>query len=256
MRRPAVIAHRGDWLEAPGQPAQNSVAAVLGGLQAGADGAEIDARLTADGDIVLHHDPLLGPEDARRGCALAIGTPICSCTRAELAHLATLEELFEAMAGRGASFPPVLNVEMKDLPGEPGWDASCALAKKVARLLVEKGAGQWPGPAGSAPVRVIVSSFDPEGLRALSREAPTLSTGLLFEAGESWRTAIGSLAGLRALHPAETEARPRLFEAAEAAGLVVVPWTVDDPGKASELVGLGAAALITNRPRALLGALS
>jgi glycerophosphoryl diester phosphodiesterase len=61
---------------------------------------------------------------------------------------------------------------------------------------------------------------------------------------------------LAAVNPEDAMAVPELFSAASSRGLAVVPWTVDKPGRAVELAALGATGLITNRPRALLAALS
>jgi glycerophosphoryl diester phosphodiesterase len=257
----AVIAHRGDWLEGPGPLPQNSVAAVLQALDAGADGAEVDARMTADGVIVLHHDARLGADDAHAGCRLPSGTAICDARASEVGHLGTLSGLLEALAewaGRGGGAgedAPVLNVELKDLPGEPGWDAGYRLVHDVARLLVEAGAGEWPGPRGSAPVRVIVSSFDPVALAELRRLSPGLAAGLLLAPGADWRAALPGAVGLRAVNPADADGGPELFAAASAAGLAVLPWTVDDPVRAAALAAMGAAGVITNRPRSVLAAL-
>jgi glycerophosphoryl diester phosphodiesterase len=243
----AVIAHRGDWTEGEPPRPQNSTSAVLQALEAGADGVEVDARMTSDGKVVLHHDALLGPADA--AAEAEVGTPICAATRAQLSHLSTLPELLEALSARPGV---VLNVELKDLPGEPGWQASYPLVHEVARLLVEYHAGTWLGPDREAAVRVIVSSFDPEALRELHRVAPSLETGLLVGEGAAWRPEPW----LRAVHPAEASASAELFERAKQAGLAVVPWTVDDPGRAVQLGRLGAAAIITNRPRAIGSALA
>ena len=256
-----VIAHRGDWLEGPGGLLQNSVGAVLQALGAGADGAEVDARMTADGVVVLHHDAHLGADDAGAGCRLPSGTAICDARAGEVGHLSTLSGLLEALAGwseRGEGAggeAPVLNVELKDLPGEPGWDAGLRLVHDVAGLLVEAGVGEWPGPAGSARVRVIVSSFDPAALAEVRRVAPGLATGLLLARGADWRAALSGAVGLRAVNPAEADAGPELFAAARATGLAVVPWTVDDPARAAALAAMGAAGVITNRPRSVLAAL-
>lgn len=245
----AVIAHRGDWAEGDRPKRPNSAAAVLQALEAGADGAEVDARLTSDGQVVLHHDALLGNDDAAAGAKLGVGSAVCAATRAQLPHLSTLAELLDALSARPGA---VLNVEMKDLPGEPGWDAGYLLVHEVARLLLGHHVGEWPGPGKGAGVRAIVSSFDPGALRELKRTAPALSAGLLVEKGAAWRAAPG----LQAVHPAEADAGPELFERARQAGLAVVPWTVDDPGRAAQLALLGATAIITNRPRAVRAALA
>jgi glycerophosphoryl diester phosphodiesterase len=286
-----VVAHRGDWLEADHPEPQNSVGAVLSALEAGADGAEIDARLSADGTVVLHHDAAMGPADVEAGAAAPVGTPVCALADAELGHLATLAGLLDALERRAAQpltdtrpGPVVLNIELKDLPGEPGWDSRHVLARRVAALLGTRPIDNWlparrlparrlwarrlwarplwAGPRdepSSGPVpsclQVIVSSFDPDGLDHFRRYAPGTATALLLDEGEDWRYRLGRTEGLSAVNPAESMAGPELFAEALSRGLAVVPWTVDSPTRAAELAGLGAAAIITNRPRAVLAAL-
>lgn len=255
----AVLAHQGDWQEPPGGLPPNSAAAVVEAVRAGADGAEIDARMSADGVVVVHHDAVLGADDTARGCRVPPGTPICQLKRDEVAHLSTLVELFDGLQAWVAEAPgtrtAVLNVELKDLPGEPGWDQAHTLAREVARLVMEAGAGEWPAPAGGTGLRVVVSCFDPAPLAELRRQAPQLATGLLISARYDWRPMMSLNPGWRTVHPEHPHASPELFETASAAGLAVVPWTVDDPAKAAALVGMGATGVITNRPRSVLAAL-
>lgn len=63
-----VVAHRGDWRNAP----ENSIRAIESALRMGADLVEVDVRLTRDEKFVLMHDDTLnrtttgsGPVDAR-----------------------------------------------------------------------------------------------------------------------------------------------------------------------------------------------
>ena len=279
-----VIAHRGDWLEGyrregdwregdrPGP--QNSITAVLAAVAAGADGAEVDARLSADGTVVLHHDAGTGPADTAAGGTAPEGTPICALADAALGHLSTLAGLLDALdssagARRG---PVVLDIEKRDLPGEPGWDARHGLARREAELLEARHVESWApdrrpasgpsaGPgglqtsAGAGGLQVVVSSFDPDGLGHFRRYAPGTATALLLDEGEDWRHHLAQADNLSAINPAETMAIPELFSEAASRGLAVVPWTVDSPARAVQLAALGAAGLITNRPRAVLRAL-
>jgi len=48
-----IFAHRGDSAHAP----ENTLAAFELAAERGADGIELDAKLTADGEIVVIHDP-------------------------------------------------------------------------------------------------------------------------------------------------------------------------------------------------------
>ncbi|MGO9659553.1 MAG: glycerophosphodiester phosphodiesterase [Acidimicrobiales bacterium] len=252
--RPLVIAHRGDWLEGDHPGPQNSVAAVLSALEAGADGAEVDARLSADGTVVLHHDAETGPADTEAGCAAPQGTPVCALADAALRHLGTLAELLSTLT-EGNALPPagarrarvVLNVELKDLPGEPGWDDRFVLAQRVAGLLHAR---------HLSSLDVVVSSFDPASLHHFRGHAPATATALLLEERDDWRYHLDRAEGLSGINPEDAMAVPELFSAASSRGLAVVPWTVDSPDRALELAALGAAGLITNRPRALLAALN
>src|SRR3954469_14433888 len=83
-RKPLVLGHRGASAAAP----ENTVAAFARARELGADGVELDVRRSADGVLVVHHDPDL--RDAG---------PIKAMTLAELRatqpDLATLEEAFD-----------------------------------------------------------------------------------------------------------------------------------------------------------------
>jgi glycerophosphoryl diester phosphodiesterase len=267
-----VVAHRGDWFEGQDPAPANSIQAVLAALAAGADGAEVDARLTADGSVVLHHDAAVGMPDLREGCRAALGTPLCDLARPELAHLSTLADLLDAMEGwasgalaAGRLRPVMLNIELKDLPGEPGAAHNDILARDVAQTLVRRRFGNWPGdcarPAAEhepplPALQVVVSSFDAACLDRLRGHAPGLATALLIDEGDDWRYQLDTHGeGLQAVNPAESLAEPELFRAAAARGLAVVPWTVDDPSSAARLASLGAEGLITNMPRAVAAAL-
>src|SRR5580704_17649248 len=54
--RPLVFAHRGGSKLGP----EKTVLAFDRGLEAGADGLELDVRLSRDGLVIVHHDLLLG----------------------------------------------------------------------------------------------------------------------------------------------------------------------------------------------------
>src|SRR5258706_15691132 len=71
--RPLVFAHRGGAALAP----ENTIAAFDHGLALGADGIELDVRLSHDGVVVVHHHRMLerttrltGPVEARTAAEL------------------------------------------------------------------------------------------------------------------------------------------------------------------------------------------
>jgi glycerophosphoryl diester phosphodiesterase len=81
---PITFAHRGARAHAP----ENTLESFALGLRLGATGLESDVWLTADGEVVLDHDGVVGRSLRRR--------PIGEVRRSELpSHIPTLAELYE-----------------------------------------------------------------------------------------------------------------------------------------------------------------
>lgn len=233
-----ILAHRGS----PGQTSvENTVPAVLGCLGAGADGVEVDLRLSADGVLVVCHDP-----DLRRltGSPLPVATTPWDVLRAAAdtcaVPLARFEWVLAALAGR----PVVL--EVKAPPPGPGAVRRTAEAV-VERLSVLQAAG--------LPLDVTVSSFAPAVVAAVRGIAPTslgIRTAQLgrptVRAGAVLRQALA--AGHDEIHPhvAALLAEPGCVAAAHGCGVAVVPWTVNRSRAVRRLAGLGVDALITDVP--------
>lgn len=128
VSRPIGFAHRGGAAHAPG----NSLAAFETALALGASGLESDARRTADGVVVLHHDSRFRPPLPRLGTR-----KVSTCLRAELpAAVLSPEDLYEAC---GADFD--FSVDIKDPDAAPGVVAAarCAGAESVRRLWLCSG---------------------------------------------------------------------------------------------------------------------
>jgi hypothetical protein len=105
----------------------------------GADGVELDVRRTADGALVLSHDPAI------EGVGLVNDLSLADLP----ASIATLREALEVCAGL------LVNVEIKNDPNEPGHDPTDALC---AEVVAEVPAALIPvlarrvGPASAALV--------------------------------------------------------------------------------------------------------
>jgi glycerophosphoryl diester phosphodiesterase len=65
--------------------------------------------------------------------------------------------------------------------------------------------------------------------------------------GDSVPAAVSAL-GFDAISPSHTILTPAMVAEAHAAGLRVIPWTVDNEPMMRHLVALGVDGLITNRP--------
>lgn len=101
---PIGFAHRGARAHAP----ENTLESFALGLRLGATGLESDAWVTADGQVVLEHDGVVGSWPRRR--------PIASIDRADLPpHIPTLADLY-AECGTGFE----LSLDVKDPAAAPG----------------------------------------------------------------------------------------------------------------------------------------
>ncbi len=212
-----VFAHRG---AGPGGPErENTVAAFRAAAALGADGVELDVRRAAGGSLVVHHDPVL-----------ADGREIWRLAPAELpSEVPSLGEALEACGSL------VVNVEVKNLPGEVDFDPGEEVARTAADVCRR------------ADVPVVFSSFSLSCLRALRRaDAGAQPAWLTVPADAAEAVAVARRLGLGALHPFEACVDAALVEAAHRAGLAVRAWTVDDPARVAELGRLGVDAVITN----------
>jgi glycerophosphoryl diester phosphodiesterase len=203
--------------------AENTLDAFVEARRLGADGVELDVRLTADGALAVHHDaevPGLGPVCELGVSDLPIAVPL-------------LPDALAACDGM------VVNVEIKNAPQDPGWDPGEAVAMLTAASIEESG---WTE-------RVIVSSFQPSTLLAVQAADERLALGALW----GWTVEpVGAVAeavaaGFDAVHPFVTSVTPALVAQVREAGLAIRVWTVNSQDDLRALAGLAVDAVITDR---------
>jgi glycerophosphoryl diester phosphodiesterase len=215
----SVFAHRG----ATATALENTVEAFVDARRLGADGVELDVRRSADGALVVHHDPVISG-----------GAPVADTTVAALpAHVPLFEAALDACAGM------VVNVEIKADPARPGPDEAESLAHQVAEAVADAGWRQ----------RVIVSTFELETARAVHRADPQLAVGLLVAVTADPRAALAeaAAAGLTAVHPFVAVVDADLVALAHRTGLAVNVWTVNNQVDMARLADLGVDSIITDR---------
>lgn len=235
LTRPVIFAHRGASAHAP----ENTLAAFLLALEQGADGIELDAQLTRDGEVVVFHDPSL------QRITGAVGQ-VCEWDWAELRRLdagshfdiayrgepiPSLDEIFATVGQR-----TIINVELKNYASPTD-----ALPEKTAALV------ERHRLAG----RVIFSSFNPLALLRARRMLPQTPVGLLALPGlpGAWaRGWIGRLLRYNALHPALPDVTPAMIVAQHRRGCRVNVYTVNQAAEMRRLAQWGADGLITDDP--------
>jgi glycerophosphoryl diester phosphodiesterase len=215
----SVFAHRG----CSDAFVENTLEAFAEARRLGADGVELDVRLTADGALAVHHDaeiPGLGPISELAATDLPGHVPL----------LADALSVCEGM---------VVNVEIKNSPDDPGHDPGEAVAALTAAAIDD---ASWTG-------RVLISSFQLSTLRAVQVADARLALGALwpFLAPPDDGLVLAVDEGFQAVHPFVTNVSPALVEKAHAAGLAVNVWTVNATEDLTALVGLGVDAVITDR---------
>ncbi len=227
MHKPQVFGHRGASAAAP----ENTLEAYDLARVQGADGVELDVRRTADGALVVHHDPKL-PD----------GRVICATASTELpAAVPTLAAALDTCEGM------VVNIEIKNIPGEPDFDETCTLADEVVALLSER--------AGRD--RVLISSFHLATIDRVKVLDAQLRTGFLtlVEPTATESVQLAAARGHDAINPYFLFVDEALIDAAHGAGLEVNAWTVNEPDVIAQLASLGIDGIVTDVPDVALAAL-
>ncbi|APG25261.1 MULTISPECIES: glycerophosphodiester phosphodiesterase [Syntrophotalea] len=230
FQKTVIWAHRG----ASGKAPENTLAAFGLAELDGADGIELDVRMTADGVPVVMHDATLDrtTDDsgllALRSLADLAGVDAGRWFGPQFAKesVPTLEQVLCQIQDR-----MLLNIEIKEF----------AAGVAVKRLLKRH-----------ARCRVLISSFDHAVLQALHLDAPELFLGYLSEDAD-WDRLIETAVANRAVsfHPRQDRVVAEQVELCHARGLKIFPWVVDEKKRAMTLLEMGVDGLFTNEPGSL-----
>ncbi|WP_298923529.1 glycerophosphodiester phosphodiesterase [uncultured Ramlibacter sp.] len=276
-------AHRG----ARGLAPENTLPAFERALEVGVDTLELDVGLTADGVVVISHDPYLNPLIVRdaagqwlegtRGPLLKAltytqlqayelgrikpGTPYATTFATQQprdgTRMPTLAALFARVKALGAD-KLRFNIETKIDPTRPD-DTVSPEAMVQALLKVVRDAGM--------DSRVTIQSFDWRSLQIAQKLAPAVPTAYLSFQNANNDT-IGSGQWTAGFKIAEHASLPAMVKAAggaiwspnggavtqelvkqaQAMGLKVLPWTINNPPEMDKLIGWGVDGIITDYP--------
>ena len=209
-------------------------------LEAGADGIEFDARLTADGQIVIMHDPsvdrtTIGKGKVRNLTFAEIRSLDAGLKKGMVFENERVPMLEEVLAELGGKL--LLNIELCNY--EEGDERT--LSNQTVELIEKY----------NLVDSVIVSSFRFNNLVYVKDLNPGISCGLLALKGIKGfiaRNLLNHSVSVDAVHPYYTDATEALIRREQQCGRKIRAYTVNDPKDIRHLYDLGVDAIFTDDP--------
>lgn len=230
------IAHRGESFDSP----ENTMTAFSLAAKRGADGIECDLRLTADGKVVVAHDPT----------TVRMGNRVLSIAESSWSELSkiTVSGIFET-----------------EYPGEkiPLFSETFSVLKKDMEYYIEL-KGDDPELVDAAVEiiktsnadlsQLVFISFSRQLISKIKKVMPPCRALLLDKLDRDGRIATAEelIAEINSLgidgidggnHPDIT---PELIRKIKNAGMIFAVWTVDNPHRAKQLIDMGADVITSN----------
>ena len=235
LSKPAIIAHRGASAYAP----ENTLSAFDLALRQGADAIELDAKLTADGHVVVIHDQTVDRTTPASGKVrdinlteirkLDAGSHFDIAFRGE--KIPTLEEVLH-------SFGQLIyiNIELTNYSS-----LSDDLPEKVASLVKQN----------KLTRRVFFSSFNFVNLLRIRRLVPEAPIGLLAHPG--WkgfliRSRLSQKINFQSLHIHAHDSTPQLIEKIHRKNRKIFVYTVNGENEMRTFFHLGVDGIFTDDP--------
>jgi len=241
---PLIIAHRGDSAHRP----ENTLAAFASALEVGAEVIEFDVQLTADGEVVVIHDPTLDRTTDGQGRvrekrlqeirALSAGYPERWGSRYSGQRVPTLAEALAFLRERSRVMVEIKADSVSD-DGEGGIEARTVAELRKAGMEKE----------------VALISFSRRALLRCRDLGPEIVRGHLYHRGEPGEMLAGAQeADCEIVMPEKSALSVELRDRAREAGLKVATWVVDEPAELRSLAHLDLYGVGSNRPGVLLEA--
>lgn len=205
-------------------------------IEHGADGVEVDVRMTSDGALRIAHDEELHFEAVPQ--ALKLGQLASSQIDKLLLpgghRVPTLRGVLEFQARTGC----LVNVELKGDVANGAW-----MCEQAAReIRVHGGNG------------LVLSSFSPLIVKRLSTLLPEIPTALLFDKDQTLMQRLLPLGPLGAVgaHPEDVSVTSEMVSRIKKKGAFIGVWTVNDGRRAKVLAEMGVDVLISDDPGAIV----
>lgn len=206
-------------------------------MQDGADGVELDVRMSTDGELFISHDNKITVQGGTASLRDLSKAQISALRTKSGEPVPTLRDVLHFQAKTGA----YVNVELKgDVPA-PIW-----MARRAAELISRHG-GQG----------ILLSSFSVFQVCELARRLPEVPVALLFDKSQRLMSTLLPTRALKAVavHPESTMLNAVLMERLRKRVRLVNTWTVNTREEARRVSDLGVDGIVTDDPKLILSAL-
>jgi len=232
---PILLAHRGDKLHAP----ENTLPAFKQAIEKGADGVELDVKLTADRHVIVLHDSTVDRTTDGKGRAASMTLEALRQLDAGRwfdkkfsgAKIPLIEEVFETV-GRHK----IINVELKNY-SNPYNDLVMKVCESIKRHNNQE--------------QIILSSFYSSNLKVAAQILPGVFRALLAVPGPAglWARSFGFMFGdYQALHPHTSNTSREQVQRAHRLNRRVHVWTANTPEEVIRLRDWGLDGIMTDDP--------
>jgi len=235
LKRPVIFAHRGSSAYAP----ENTLAAFRLAIQQNAAAIELDAKLCADGQVVVIHDDSVDRTTDGTGLISSLslaelkkrdaGIKFSPAFKGE--KIPSLAEVFDAVGNR-----IFINIELKNYTS-PTDD----LPDRVVSLVKEYGVES----------SVMLSSFNILTLIRAKYLLSGISLGVIAIAGDAQEILLSKVIRLgprTALHPSSVDVSPELIQSAHRIRCRIHAYTANSVNVMQQLFSAGVDGIFTYDP--------
>lgn len=261
-----VQGHRG----CRGLMPENTTQAMLEAIRLGVKTLEMDVHISRDKQVFLSHNPYMSAEFMLKPDGSAIrpeqektwvlyqmpyatikefdvgskAHPLFPTQKKFKTHMPLLSDVIaEAEAFTLKAHLPSLyyNIEIKSVPSGDGFlhPTVPEYVDLVVQILQEK----------NIVNRAIIQSFDVRALQYMHAKYPAIQTAYLIENKLSLAENIAKLGFIPTIYsPESILVEEALVAEAHCQGMLIIPWTVNQPAQMQQLIALGVDGLITDYP--------
>ena len=237
-----VAAHRGGAALWP----ENSLLAFRSALALGVDALELDLHLTADGEVVVLHDPSLDRTSTGTGAVRDLKLADLAAVRLKTREGAVTAERVPTFAQVLDLVAPTSAALLPEIKVDANRQRYSGIEEKVLALIRARGLRS----------RTTIQAFQVETIRRLRELEPKARTMLLVARGDVERDRARPAEAVRRareLGATDLGMNHRLIDtdvmnAARAAGIRVAAWTVNEEADIRRMVDLGVDIVMSDRP--------